>query len=357
MSYDLRAGLGALTAADRAAAPDLPVAALRTRARRRRTARIATTTASSLVVIGAIAIAAVALPGRDTPQPADSYPPTPSPTQSAEVVLPTAVTLERPATCGGPLPPVRRPDGEPELTLSASVPPTLITDDQLLVDYTLTLPEIAVPTMSVDRPALVVAGDGVVVATGVTPEAATTGPQAVLNLVACDTGERLEAGAYDVYLVQPLLRIVDGQVMDEGLLVVAGPYPLTLEAATDPHPALADLVISTSGLGPLTVGLPPAGNPGGAMIEYHENYCPDIVEAEGGTWDPAFDRGLWLAAGYDDPVPTFWNDDPQNPFRVDASAEAVLRIDVRSLTPGPPVGSASARRWTSSSPRTPTWSR
>lgn len=333
MSYDLRAGLDALTAADRAAAPDLPIAALRTRARRRRTTRIATTAASSLVAVGAIAIAAVALPGRDAPQPAASLSPTPSPTQTAEFALPTAVTLERPATCGEPLPPVLQSDGEPELALSADVPLTLTTNDRLVVDYTLTLPRAAVPTLYVDRPVLALVSGGAVVATGTTPESAMAGQKAELDLAACDTGERLGEGAYAAYLVQPLLRIVDGTVTDEALLVVAGPYPLTVEPATEPHPALEDLVISTSGLGPLTVGLPPIGNPGEAMIEYHENYCSDIVESDGSsTLDPALDPGLWLAAGYDG-TPTFWTEDLQDPFRVSASAEAILRIDVRSLIP------------------------
>ncbi|HWS58478.1 MAG TPA: hypothetical protein VN257_08065 [Actinotalea sp.] len=64
-------------------------------------------------------------------------------------------------------------------------------------------------------------------------------------------------------------------------------------AAVDPHPPLAGLVISTSGLGPLTIGLPPQTNPGAAMIELDPAFCadPELGEA------PA-DPGRWLAAGY-----------------------------------------------------------
>ena len=45
------------------------------------------------------------------------------------------------------------------------------------------------------------------------------------------------------------------------------PEPTKTVEPVDPHPGIADLIITTSGLGPLTVGsTPPAINPGAAMI-------------------------------------------------------------------------------------------
>lgn len=97
---------------------------------------------------------------------------------------------------------------------------------------------------------------------------------------------------------------------------------LTPEApVVEPHPDLDELVLSPSGLGPLAVGVPPAGNPGAAMIEL------DATRCEG------FDDGSaarWVAAGYPDEVV---DGQPRDAFFVAASDEAVGRIDVLGSTP------------------------
>jgi hypothetical protein len=62
----------------------------------------------------------------------------------------------------------------------------------------------------------------------------------------------------------------------------------------DPHPTLADLVVSTSGLGPLTIGIAPEVNPGAAMIAFDPQACADQVLGGSGG-----DPGRWRPAGYD----------------------------------------------------------
>lgn len=105
---------------------------------------------------------------------------------------------------------------------------------------------------------------------------------------------------------------------------------LVVEPTVDPRPALAELVISTSGLGPLAVGsIAPAQNPGAAMIERDEDFCAEIAE-EGA--DPA----RWVASGYDQD--TGYAGDPVTPFFVDASDAGVRRIDVMGAAPRTAAG-------------------
>jgi hypothetical protein len=95
--------------------------------------------------------------------------------------------------------------------------------------------------------------------------------------------------------------------------------------AFDPHPALDAMFITTSGVGPLTIGTPITGNPGEAMI----------------TWDPAFcdaevsgpdDLGRWVATYPEIP-------DRGRPFYVDMDQEGVLyRIDVTTSDLATPEG-------------------
>lgn len=103
----------------------------------------------------------------------------------------------------------------------------------------------------------------------------------------------------------------------------------TTEAA-DPHPALEDLVLSASGLGPLTVGVPMAGNPGAEMVEWDPDYC--LTETEGAPFDPAGDPGRWVFSGYDyDTGPTEAN---VPPFQVGVSDEgSVIGINVGGVAP------------------------
>lgn len=87
------------------------------------------------------------------------------------------------------------------------------------------------------------------------------------------------------------------------------------------RPALEDLVASTSGLGPLTVGLPPATNPGAAMIEFRPFYCEDIGAEITGS-----DPGRWVST-YDDSE-TGLDATAGPPFRVAADDTRVAQIDV-----------------------------
>lgn len=101
-------------------------------------------------------------------------------------------------------------------------------------------------------------------------------------------------------------------------------------AAADGRPALEDLVISTAGLGPLTVGdVPPPANPGSAMIVYDADYC----EGMGGDTDP----GRWVAADY----PTdenYMGAESATPFFVDATDVGVHRIDIMGVSPATAEG-------------------
>lgn len=98
----------------------------------------------------------------------------------------------------------------------------------------------------------------------------------------------------------------------------------------DPHPALEDLVIATTGLGPLTVGsIPPADNPGAAMIEWDADACADVAEE-----NPEI--GRWTSSGYGEDAG--YTGDPVVPFAVDASDAGVHRIDVLGSSPATAEG-------------------
>jgi hypothetical protein len=91
-------------------------------------------------------------------------------------------------------------------------------------------------------------------------------------------------------------------------------------SAPTTRPAVAELRLSTSGLGPLAVGLPPATNPGAAMIEYRPTYCTDIgAGATGG------DPGRWVPT-YEPVVGV--DVEPRALFAVEADAAQVSRLDV-----------------------------
>ncbi|PVU82829.1 hypothetical protein DDP54_07215 [Cellulomonas sp. WB94] len=83
---------------------------------------------------------------------------------------------------------------------------------------------------------------------------------------------------------------------------------------------MADLRLSTSGLGPLTVGLPPATNPGAVMIEFRPRYCEDIGAESIGT-----DPGRWVPT-YEPVVGA--DGEPRALFAVEADDTRVSRIDV-----------------------------
>jgi hypothetical protein len=362
MTYDLRNQMNALGAEERAAAPELPLADLTSRAHRRRAVRTGMASAAAVVVVGGIAVAAVALPSWTTPPPASTPTPTKAPTpnetpiQWAEATTPDGAL----GGCGTDIPAVIDPAGGDlhfELTLTE---PTVDVGAPLPVDAVLVFDMDSGESFLGDVGdegrvfEVRVVQDGVVV--GLWPQPVETGPPSQgaddpvraepgdrqdwvsgdLDLTSCATGEPLPAGGYELYASQVLdpATVTDSTGTTtwggpEPLTVFSGPFPFTIAEAVDPHPALEDLVISTTGLGPLTIGLPPATNPGAAMIEYRENYCSDMIEAEGGTWDPANDPGQWMPAGYEQ-VPGYWNDAPADAFVLNANDQMVYRIDVRS---------------------------
>lgn len=127
--------------------------------------------------------------------------------------------------------------------------------------------------------------------------------------------------------------------------------------SVDPHPPADALVLSTSGLGPLTIGLPPEGNPGAQMIVYHPDECagqtnpgrwvadyPPVTDADGNT-KPQF----WVDVDETDGV--YWIDvqDPAIPTTTGihvGSTLAELQAAYPDLVEGTP-GPASQPWWVS----------
>lgn len=117
------------------------------------------------------------------------------------------------------------------------------------------------------------------------------------------------------------------------------PGPTPSPAATVDRPPVDALVLRTSGLGPLTIGVAPETNPGAAMILFDPDVCAGVAEAS----DPR-GPGRWVAA-YPPFVDADGNERPQ--FWVDANeADGVYWIDVVdpaiSTTTGIRVGSTLA---------------
>lgn len=95
--------------------------------------------------------------------------------------------------------------------------------------------------------------------------------------------------------------------------------------SADPHPALTGLIISTSGLGPLTVGTAaPATNPGAAMITWDATFCASALEE-------VAQPGRWVPSGYGNE--TNYMGESATPFYVDASDAGVHRIDIMGSGP------------------------
>jgi hypothetical protein len=103
------------------------------------------------------------------------------------------------------------------------------------------------------------------------------------------------------------------------------PEPTETTDAVDPHPAITDLIITTSGVGPLTVGVPPATNPGAAMIAWDPEFC------SGEGWSGDGDPGRWVPDGYDSD--TNYMGEPATAFYIDADDASVYRIDVMGTSP------------------------
>lgn len=254
MSYDLRRELGALAAEERSAAGALPVDELRTRAHRRRTARAIGASSLAVATVAAVAVAAVAMPGRLRTPPAETPTPTvttPSPDATA-AEWPTAVTFDGAVPgCGDAMPPLVRPDGDPEIAVATTLPTAvLVSGSSVEIAVVIsTPPDAPLPAAS---PELLLVRDGVVVGTNRGPQdgaftyssvdGTLTWPAVDVDLVACGTADvgapALEAGGYELYGVVRL------QQDTQELVVVGGPFPVTLDADTTGH-ALADLILST----------------------------------------------------------------------------------------------------------------
>jgi len=91
-------------------------------------------------------------------------------------------------------------------------------------------------------------------------------------------------------------------------------------------PALDELIVRTGGVGPLTVGVAPASNPGAAMIEHDPDACAEFAE-------PGAAADRWVVSAYPDGSDTAYHGDPVAPLHVDADEDAVHRIDVLGVTP------------------------
>lgn len=58
-------------------------------------------------------------------------------------------------------------------------------------------------------------------------------------------------------------------------------------APSDPHPDAADLILSTSGLGPLTLGSPPDADARAGMVVWDPQACAGMqTEGDAGRWHP-----------------------------------------------------------------------
>lgn len=98
------------------------------------------------------------------------------------------------------------------------------------------------------------------------------------------------------------------------------PPESVVSPSVDARPAADTLVLSTAGLGPLTIGLAPEMNPGAAMIVFHPNECADQSDPTGRG------PGRWVA-NYPPFVDAEGNEHPQ--FWVDANeTDGVYWIDV-----------------------------
>jgi hypothetical protein len=107
------------------------------------------------------------------------------------------------------------------------------------------------------------------------------------------------------------------------------PVQTPVETPDTTQPAVSELIVTTSGLGPLTVGLPPVGNPGAAMITWDPDHCAEMAT------DPA-SAGRWV------PVEAYQEKDADGnrtyPFAVAADDTALGRIDIRSPEPRTAAG-------------------
>lgn len=347
-----------------AAGAGIDVTAARAAARRGRTRYGAVTGLAAAAVVAAVALGGSALLRDDRPLPPVDSPTdgptatsTPSPTDDA---WPSAVTLDGAVPgCGDPMPALVVPDGEPEITIEPELPDhPLRTGGVEEIGEMIRGPEGF--WLNAAAGTVVLVRDGVVVATE-HPLASDTGVTygsdsgslgrslPAVYVVRCETQGSgdvpLDPGTYDLYVLQAL---VAGNLEllrpDEYIVVAGGPLPVDVEVS-DAHPDLDALVVTTTGLGPLQVGVSAETNPGAAMITYDENYCVEQVGQLGETWDPARGpAGEWLAAGYD-PAPAL-DGELSPPFAVavgDDGALAQIAVLAAQLRTPEGIGIGSTR--------------
>lgn len=96
----------------------------------------------------------------------------------------------------------------------------------------------------------------------------------------------------------------------------ADPPASTKAPATEPLPVFDELVISTSGLGPLAIGVPVESNPGAAMLRWSPDECADMGDGDPGRW-----------------VTTYPGADGGYPMAVDVTDSGVVWIDVLQAGP------------------------
>lgn len=320
----------------------IDVTAARAAARRGRTRYGAVTGLAAAAVVAAVALGGSALLRDDRPVPPVDSPTdtptttsTPSPTDDA---WPSAVTLDGAVpACGEPMPALVAPDGEPEITIEPVLPEGPLRAGGVAdIGVTITGPTGFVLNATTGTAVLV--RDGVVVATEhpldsdsgatyTTDNGVLSKTLPALDVVRCEThgggAVPLDAGTYDLYVLQQLVA-GDLELLrpDENIWLADGPISLYVETQ-DPHPDLSALTVTTTGLGPLRVGVPVESNPGAAMITYDEDYCVEQVGQLGEEWDPARGpAGEWLAAGYD-PAPAL-DGELSPPFAVAVGDDGVL---------------------------------
>ena len=354
MSYDLTRNLHDL-GAESARGVDLPLDALLTRLHRRRAGRNAAVAATGVAAAAGIAVAGTAGAGllRD-PAPAPVATEVPGPTATPD---PTPTSTPVPLAdlgCGrllselGTVDPTTLPITS---TLGSAGPVALSEGGTLTADVTVGSTEARVDGREVfERLQHAVVQDGVVVALARTrldefgfaqpmgPYPATVA--VTITVDPCDTSAAtLAPGEYELYAAVRLddadAGAGDPTVLGGPWVVTAGepvpaaeptapPEPLGTPAAeppVDPHPPVADLVISTSGLGPLRVGVPLGTNPGAAMLEWDPDLCLDLQP----------DPGQWVVSGYAED--TAYDGRLRPPFGAEVEPDGISRIDVLGVTP------------------------
>lgn len=313
MGYDLKAGLGRL-GEELAGDGALPVDLLVAQARRRRTVRTATYGAVGVGTAAAVTVGGMTGLGLlDRREPVPPATPTPTPSETR----PAWMDVEAPS-CGDVLD-LEQP-GLADAPLTASVPTARVTLDlggPMAVTVGLTAQDKLVPDPWGAMSAVLVDADGTVVGLSALGSSST--------VQACPEAPDLAAAALSLYVLDPDVSARDdGAASSTPHLAFGGPWPVDVRAAVeDPSlPALADLVITPQGMGPLLVGGPVADAQ--PVVRWEEDLC---VTTEGEAVIET--RGGWVSGYGDDPFDA--------PFSVivdrDTAGEPVFAVEVLKAGP------------------------